>query len=482
MSAIKRFLPLLYIAVFSGSLLLYQTRIAHPTLADSSSLLSVKMKAVEADFTEAELREIVLKAKKAGDSLSIGGMRHSQGGQTLYPNGVLLDMRGYDRIVSLDPEAKQITVQSGITWAEIQEAINPHGLALQVSQSQNIFTVGGSLSVNAHGLDIRHGGITDQVESFRLLMADGQILHVSREEHAELFDLALGGYGLFGVILDVTLQLTDDELYRVETAAVDYQEYSAYFTENVLGNEAVGMHRARISVAPEGYFTEMVVENYLRTDNQEALVAHDALKQERLVALPKLFLGLSRWSDWGKDALWDAQEAYAAQLDGSLISRNNAMRSDAKFMEYSDPNKTEVLQEYFIPVDQYAVFIDDLRTLLAQHPDFNLLNITVRYVEETDGPMLSYANGDMFGLVMLINQGTSEAAIEENGDVIRAMVDLALEHGGSYYLPYYSFPTDEQFSRAYPEADVFFEAKTVYDPENRFLNLFYEEYGKEESP
>ncbi len=60
-------------------------------------------------------------------------------------------------------------------------------------QSQNIFTVGGSLSVNVHGRDIRHEALIDTVESFRLLMADGTVRNVSREENAELFPYVIGG-------------------------------------------------------------------------------------------------------------------------------------------------------------------------------------------------------------------------------------------------------------------------------------------------
>ena len=47
--------------------------------------------------------------------------------------------------------------------------------------------------------------------SFRLIKADGSVVHVSRDgEHGELFRLALGGYGLFGIIWDVTLRVDDN--------------------------------------------------------------------------------------------------------------------------------------------------------------------------------------------------------------------------------------------------------------------------------
>lgn len=74
------------------------------------------------------------------------------------------------------------------------------------------------------------------------------------------------------------------------------------------------------------------------------------------------------------------------------------MRSDSAFMDYSNPTKTEVLQEYFVPIDQFADYIGDLRRTLSDEKDFNLLNITIRYVEHNDESLMSYAKDDMFAL------------------------------------------------------------------------------------
>src|SRR6202049_2431415 len=87
--------------------------------------------------------------------------------------------------------------------------------------------------VNAHGRDPRYGTIIQTVRGFRLMKADGSIVQVSRAENPELFSLAIGGYGLFGVILDVDLELTDDDVYQKEHVALGYKEYPAYFAKNV---------------------------------------------------------------------------------------------------------------------------------------------------------------------------------------------------------------------------------------------------------
>lgn len=232
----KYFIVAIYVAIFGLSFNFFLGLTDNSPAGDQSGLMTVKMKTVKTGDSTEELKNIIFKANAENDSISIAGMQHSQGGQTLYPKGILLDMKAYNKILSFDKTRKTITVQSGAAWADIQEYINPYGLALKVSQSQNIFTVGGSLSVHAHGLDIRQHALIDTVDSFRLLTANGEILTVSRDENEELFPLVIGGYGLFGVILDVTLTLTNDELYEISTKTLQYDEYTSYFTTEVLPN------------------------------------------------------------------------------------------------------------------------------------------------------------------------------------------------------------------------------------------------------
>lgn len=466
-----------YTVLLTASIHTYKKQLNHPTMSDVGKLLPTKIKRVESATEEQSLINLVRDAKVSGEKISIAGMQHSQGGQTYYPNGTMLDMKGYNEILEFDPEKKRIRVQSGVTWNDIQKKINPYGLAVQVMQSQNIFTVGGSLSVNVHGRDIRHEALIDTVESFRLLMADGTVRNVSREENAELFPYVIGGYGLFGVILDVTLKLTDDELYEMHTKMLDYKEYTSYFKEKVKKDENVRMHLARISVAPNSFLKEMYVTDYVLAESQQRLEEYSELKEENIIAAPKFLLGLSRYSEWGKNTFWDIQRSYFERTDGQFETRNNVMRSDSAFMEYENPNRTEVLQEYFVPIDSFTEYIDDLRTILSEE-ELNLLNITIRYVEKNENAVLSYAKDDMFALVLLINQGRSENEIKQTEGIIRKMIDVTLKYHGSYYLPYYSYPTKDQLKKAYPRIEEFLQKKKDIDPEEGFVNLFYREYTK----
>ncbi|MEL3971225.1 FAD-binding oxidoreductase [Rossellomorea oryzaecorticis] len=473
----KRFIFILSLLLIYSSVFTFMAADkTEDVITDVGRLMPTKIKKIVKGKEEDSMIETVNEANENDLKISIAGKRHSQGGHTYYPDAVVMDMTDYNEILHVDPDNKTIHVQSGATWDDIQRAVNPYGLAVKVMQSQNIFTIGGSLSVNVHGRDIRNGSLIETVNWFRLLKPDGKVIKVSRSENSEYFPLVIGGYGLFGVILDVELQLTEDELYAMRIEEMSFEEYPGYFKEHVLEDNEVKMHLARISTAPDSFLKEMYVTDYYSSENQKEYSQYRKLKEERFTFLTKFLLGVSRDFDWGKDAFWDMQKAFFHNRNEKLVTRNNVMRSESEFLEYEAENDTDILQEYFVPVDEYEKYINDLRTYL-QDRELNLINITVRYVGRNNDALMSFANEDMFALVLLINQGMSEEDILKTGETVRGMIDITLDHGGSYYLPYYEYPTRDQLKEAYPNSDEFFRKKRKLDPEERFMNQFYQEYG-----
>ena len=76
---------------------------------------------------------------------------------------------------------------------------------MQKQTGADRLSLAGALSCNAHGRGLTLGPISQQVESFDLMDHTGEIRRCSRSENSELFRLAIGGYGLFGVISRITL-------------------------------------------------------------------------------------------------------------------------------------------------------------------------------------------------------------------------------------------------------------------------------------
>ena len=98
-----------------------------------------------------DIDEVVHLIESHEGPISIGGGRFSMGGQTAAEHTLQIDMRGMDDVLDFDKDAKTIKVEAGTRWRDIQEHVDPHDLSVQIMQSYANFSVGGSLSVNAHG-------------------------------------------------------------------------------------------------------------------------------------------------------------------------------------------------------------------------------------------------------------------------------------------------------------------------------------------
>src|SRR4029077_5405179 len=99
---------------------------------DVSQLDPIAVERVVVPTTVDEVRELV---RDHHGPISIGGTRHSMGGQIATEGSLFIDMRGLDQIVDFAPAERRITVQAGITWRKIQDAIDAHGLAVMIMQS-----------------------------------------------------------------------------------------------------------------------------------------------------------------------------------------------------------------------------------------------------------------------------------------------------------------------------------------------------------
>jgi len=476
---------LLAIALYSSTFVISYgelLRADDPLLvSDVAGIAPARVAGVD-DIAEVEqLRAALREAKERRLKVSISGSRHSQGGHTYTAGGLVLNMRGFKRVRDIDTVAMTITVESGATWDEVQRAIAPRGLAVKVMQSSNIFTVGGTLSANAHGRDIDVTQVVEVVERFRLLLADGSIAEVSRKENPELFSLVIGGYGLYGVILDVTLRVVKDELYEQRAVSMDYTEFPRYFAQHIKPDSEVVLMLARPSIDPDpaSFLRELVIVTWRRARSGSG---DFGLTEEAHVWRDKLFFGLSRRFDRAKALRWKLQKRVELGAgEDRLVSRNNSMRpplAPLELLEYRSSRNTDIIQEYYVPVENFVPFMDRFREILLAG-NMNVLSSTVRYVTPNATPALAYApRHETFAIIQMSNVGLSAEAQARAAAVTRQLVDAAIEHGGTYYLTYQLYPTANQLHRAYPKARRAFERKRFYDPGEIFMNQFYQKYGR----
>lgn len=445
------------------------------TINDASQLNETAVRAivdVSADDTIAleQIRGALKQARETNTKLSIAGFRHSMGGQTIAANGIVLNMLAHNRM-SLDGEI--LHVQAGAVWKDVIEFLDARGRSVAVMQSDSPFSVGGSLSVNCHGWQHLHEPIASTVIAMNVVLASGEIVHCSRTENAELFSHVLGGYGLFGVILDAELQTVPNERYVEVHTSCDVMNYEEIFDRNVRRNDNIGMAYGRISVAPNSFLRAATLTTYEREPG-----AIPALGPMHRSWLERLVFRNSVGSRAGKNLRWRLETLQPRLVGARHVSRNQLLHQTIDIYVDRGATSSDILHEYFIPRGQVRPFFDRIRPMLANRKHIDLLNITIRDVQEDRTTSLAYAREDVFAVVMFFSQKRTpeaEAAMEK---VTRELIDAATEVHGTYYLPYRLHATQEQFERAYPQARELFVEKRKIDPRELFSNQWYVHYGE----
>jgi FAD/FMN-containing dehydrogenase len=189
------------------------------------------------------------------------------GGQTASPGSLHLDMRKFNQVVEFSPLRRTIRVQSGIRWCDIQRFIDPHNLSVKIMQTYANFTVGGALSVNAHGRYVGLGPLIMSVRSIAVVLANGDLVEASPACNAELFYGAVGGYGGLGVIVEAELDLVENTRVERISNKLQVKDYVAHFRKTVRDSREVVFHNA--DLYPPGY-TRVRCETWVETSKPVA--------------------------------------------------------------------------------------------------------------------------------------------------------------------------------------------------------------------
>jgi FAD/FMN-containing dehydrogenase len=441
---------------------------ADAIVADVTQLNPIHVREILVPNSIEEIREAL---KAHSGAISIGGGRYSMGGQTASEGGVQIDMRHFDRVVGFSKENKVVTVQAGITWRKLQEYIDPYDLSIEIMQSYDNFTVGGSLSVNAHGRYVGLGPIILSVKSIRLVLADGSLVTASPTENPDLFYGAIGGYGALGVIAEATLLLTDNVRVEEHSQLMPLSEYPGFFDKSVRNNNDVVFHNA--DIFPTAYDVVRVT-SYIRTQKPVTISERLTPANADYTVNRRAIEVVSEWPG-GK---WMRQHALDPWLyrKSAIEWRNYEASYDVRELEpVSRKLSTFVLQEYFVPVDRISEFVPRMAEVLRRH-HVNVINISIRHSLPDPGTYLAWARSEVFCFVIYYKQGTSESVQKEVQNWTRELIDRAIGEGGSYYLPYQILATKEQFHAAYPRAWEFFKLKSRVDPQNKFRNRLWDAY------
>ncbi len=156
-----------------------------------------------------------------GQLLARGGGT-SYGDASVNADGANLDMSRLNKMLDFCAETGELRCEAGVTLHEIIETFLPRGFFLHITPGTQFATVAGCVACDAHGKNWGAGSFGHYVRHLALMLRDGRIVECDEENNSDLFFASLGGMGLTGVILEVTLQLkrVNSSYLNVETIQV----------------------------------------------------------------------------------------------------------------------------------------------------------------------------------------------------------------------------------------------------------------------
>ena len=432
----------------------------------------------------ASLRDAVRRAADGRASVCIAGGRHAMGGQQFATDAVMLDMRKLSRILNLDAQRGIVEVEAGIMWpALIDELVRRQaGAAKQwgIAQKQtgaDRLTIGGALAANVHGRGLKMKPMIGDVESFVLIDASGTVRPCSRSENAELFKLAIGGYGLFGPIASVKLRLMPRQKIQRVVDVRTLDDLPAAFAQCIADGFLFGDFQFSTDERSDDFLRRGVFSCYkpvapatpmpegqkeLADDDwQRLLLAGHADKAEAFRQYSQYYLSTNG------QVYWSDTHQYGAYLDDyhKGIDTRTGARDAA----------TEMITEIYVPRQRLPDFMAEVAQTFRTN-GVPIIYGTIRLIEKDDETFLAWAREPYACIIFNLHVVHTPERIEQAGAAFRSLIDMGIKRGGRYYLTYHRYATRAQVETCYPQLPEFLRLKKKQDPSERFQSEWYRFY------
>ena len=118
-----------------------------------------------------------------------------------------LSLKPMDQVLQLDATAKTVTIESGLSYGQLCPYLDREGWALHNLASLPHISVAGACSTATHGSGEKNGNLATEVSALEMVIANGDLVKLSRSQDGEAFRGAVVGLGALGVITRLTLDI-----------------------------------------------------------------------------------------------------------------------------------------------------------------------------------------------------------------------------------------------------------------------------------
>lgn len=405
------------------------------------------------------------------------GLGRSYGDVAQNGGGLVVDMTALNRIHRIDPGSATVTVDAGVDLDTLMRAALPHGLWIPVLPGTRQVTVGGAIGNDIHGKNHHSAGsFGDHVAEMELLVADGRVLTLRPDgspddPEGSIFWATVGGIGLTGIILRVTLNMTrtetayflaDGVVTRTldETIAVHSDgsesryDYSSAWFDAISGPPRLG----RAAISRGNLASRAELEEYA-----PKLAAHPLkFSGKTFLILPDAFPnGLANKLTFGLlGQVWYAKSGnYTNQIQSltgfyhplDMIGEWNRAYGSHGFLQY----------QFVVPpeaVVEFKLLLADI----AASGHYSFLNVFKLFGAGNRAPLSYPMPGWNVAVDFPIKAGL--------GDFLSLLDARILEFGGRLYTSKDSRASAETFHAMYPRIGEWLATRRAIDPTGVFVS------------
>lgn len=317
------------------------------------------------------------------------------------------------------------------------------------------------------------------VEAFTLVTANGAVRRCSREENPELFRLAIGGYGLFGVVTSVALRLARRRKLRRDVDVIPLEELPAAFESRIADGYLYGDFQFAIDPASDDFLQRGVFSTY-RPVEPDTQMPPDQRE-----------LSDAEWRELLRLAHVDKSSAFRLYAEHYLATSGQIYWSDThQLSTYLDDyhrvldestgagcRATEIISELYVPRERLLDFMhaaaDDFRAHAV-----DVIYGTVRLIERDVESFLPWARDRYACVIFNLHTDHTLRSLERTAEAFRRLIELARERSGSYFLTYHRYASRDQVEACHPAFRRFLQLKREHDPQGRFQSDWYRHHAR----
>ncbi len=455
-----------------------------------NDLTSTSLFQIHYPKTFEEAQDFFKQAKKESKTISFQSSGYSIGSQHLIENGILINTKKMNKVEFFDSVNGMVKTGPSMSWHQLLSYLNKAQkdnlnawAPKQISTHFLDYSIGGAVSANIHGNNLYSLPLIHDIESIDLIDFSGEMKRVHRKSNHELFKLAVGGYGLFGLIAGVELKLSRKLILKRKVENILIKDLQ---NEIVKHAQAGCLHFEMILNTNEmnGDFLQTgIISSYFQVEADPKTIQFESYHDshfDKNMFKDNMFLFLNNKNDklsLQHDALMRKNDLYywSNQIVPYSPIEKNLNLVNLFFPQYRDYHLIQ--QQYFIPISQINAFLNKLSTHKICR-GFNLLQARITITKKDEESFLCWSTQDYIALELSFHIPKSSQSVLHIKEYLTELTELAIHHEGSFDLGYMECYEKNHLLKCYPLITDFLNLKLKHDPNEIVQSNWYQSIKK----